>query len=343
MGIDYKQAGVDVKAGEKLVDWLRSDSSPTPHSDKIVSGIGGFAALFRADFKKYNKPCLVSCTDGVGTKIKLASYFKSYKEVAQDLVAMCVNDMVCIGAEPLFFLDYFSTSKLDNEQAQEFLHSVRKACYDSNCALIGGETAEMPGVYQEGDFDCAGFSVGVVDEEKALGAHRVQPGDKIVAVASSGFHSNGFSLIRKLFEDDLEKNKQWLLEPTRLYVKPVLALLESFCDQVSAVSHITGGGLDNICRVLPDGVNAEISPWKVPSCFMEIKSRGSMSWKSLLKTLNCGVGLALVVRPEVEGEVIAHFKNFKMEAFSFGSVIEACGAPEWKLDFEKMENLNSHG
>ncbi len=212
MAIDYKQAGVDVEAGDALVDWLKA-SAPArwPHQDRLVAGIGGFAALFRADFKELSEPCLVSCTDGVGTKIKVAVHFDSFKEVAQDLVAMCVNDMVCCGATPLFFLDYYASGKLRLPAAKNFLAGVQAACIESNCALIGGETAEMPGVYEGNDFDCAGFSVGVVDRPKALGAHRVQAGMRLLGVSSSGFHSNGFSLLRKVFAQDMDQWREQLL------------------------------------------------------------------------------------------------------------------------------------
>ncbi len=176
MAIDYKQAGVDVEAGDALVDWLKATApSKWPHQERLVEGIGGFAALFRADFKEMKEPCLVSCTDGVGTKIKLAVHFDSYREVAQDLVAMCVNDLICSGAKPLFFLDYYASGKLRLPAAKDFLAGVQAACIESECALIGGETAEMPGVYEGNDFDCAGFSVGVVDRVQALGRHRVKP------------------------------------------------------------------------------------------------------------------------------------------------------------------------
>ena len=219
--MDYKSSGVDVEAGDSLVDWLIEDEKkyPTPHADKIISGIGGFASLFRADFSKMKKPCLVTCTDGVGTKVKLASEFNRYEGIGQDLVAMCVNDLICTGGDPLLFLDYYASGKLNLENAQSFLRSVRKACFDSDCALIGGETAEMPGVYHDNDFDCAGFAVGVVDEEKSLGSRLVKKGDQVLGVASSGFHSNGYSLLRQVFAQDKEKWLDTLLTPTALYVK----------------------------------------------------------------------------------------------------------------------------
>ena len=252
---DYLSSGVNVEAGDALVDWLQEvekegSALKHPHSEKVIAGIGGFASLFRADFAKYKKPCLVTCTDGVGTKVKLATYFRSYKEVAQDMVAMCVNDLICTGGSPLLFLDYYATGKLDLEAAKEFLQGVRKACLESHCALVGGETAEMPGVYANGDFDCAGFAVGVVDEDEALGLNKVVRGDVLLGVASSGFHSNGFSLLRKVFEKDLDDWKEELLKPTALYVQMVKNLQHAQI-QIHALAHITGGGIENIPRVLP--------------------------------------------------------------------------------------------
>ncbi|RYZ64506.1 MAG: phosphoribosylformylglycinamidine cyclo-ligase, partial [Proteobacteria bacterium] len=224
--IDYKASGVDVEAGDELVEWLKESGSKTrsPHADRLVSGIGGFAAMFRIGFPEMKKPCLVSSTDGVGTKIKLAAQFKMYEGVGQDLVAMCINDLVCCGAQPLFFLDYYATGKLELEAAKSFLTGVRNACHASGAALIGGETAEMPGVYHGDDFDAAGFSVGIVDEEKALGRHRVSVGDHVIGVSSSGFHSNGYSLLRKVFEGDLEEWREILMTPTHLYASLVLEL-----------------------------------------------------------------------------------------------------------------------
>ncbi len=294
--VDYKSAGVDVEAGDALVDWLQESKTPQPHADKIVSGIGGFASLFRADFSKYKKPCLVTCTDGVGTKVKIAAQFERYEGIGQDLVAMCVNDLICTGGEPLMFLDYYATGKLDLKAAKGFLQSVRQACIDSDCALVGGETAEMPGVYKEKDFDCAGFAVGVVDEEKALGAHLVQKGDVLVGVSSSGFHSNGYSLLRKVFAEDLEKWADVLLTPTALYVKLFKALRDKF--EIHALAHMTGGGIENVPRVLPKGLQWQRKDWAWPDAFREVQRRTRMSDDQMLQTLNCGVGLTVVLPPD---------------------------------------------
>lgn len=314
--IDYKKSGVDVEAGDELVSWLQStpvsknsDSNDKvhdfPNSDvpdfkkRVVSGIGGFAALFDGRFQNMQEPLLVSCTDGVGTKVKLASYFNDYTRVGQDLVAMCANDLICTGGTPLFFLDYYATGKLNMQAAQEFLMGVRRACEESHMVLIGGETAEMPGVYQNSDFDCAGFSVGVVDKPKMWGAHRVQVGDAVIGLESSGYHSNGYSLIRKVFEGEYEKYREWLMEPTKLYVKAALELKSQF--DVHAVSHITGGGIENLPRVLPEHLKAVLKRWTLPESFIEVMRRAQISDHEMRSTFNCGIGL-IVMLPKVQAE-----------------------------------------
>jgi phosphoribosylformylglycinamidine cyclo-ligase len=340
LAIDYKQAGVDVEAGDALVDWLKSNAPKRwPHQDRLVEGIGGFAALFRADFKDYREPCLVSCTDGVGTKIKLAVHFGSYREVAQDLVAMCVNDLICCGAKPLFFLDYYATGKLRLEAAKDFLSGVQAACLEAECALIGGETAEMPGVYEGADFDCAGFSVGVVDRPRALGPARVKVGHRLLGVSSSGFHSNCFSLLRKVFAADLDQWRDELLKPTALYVKLVQAALG--VSGLEAVAHITGGGLDNLPRVLPAGTRARVKPWPVPAPFLEVKTRSGMAWSSLLTTLNCGLGMIWVVRPESFDALGAIVREHGFKAFDLGAVEAATGESGWELSDPAWEGYDS--
>lgn len=302
MSIDYKRAGVDVEAGDAFVEWIqKSQPNQSPFSDKIISGVGGFASIFKLNFPKYKNPCLVSATDGVGTKVKLASQYENYSGVGQDLVAMCVNDLICCGAQPLFFLDYYATGKLEMKAAQGFLKSVRDACHESGCALVGGETAEMPGVYHEKDFDCAGFAVGIVDEGETLGPHRVRLGDQCIGVASSGFHSNGYSLLRKLFAEDLDDWKDLLLRPTQLYPKLVMFLYEQA--KLNAVAHITGGGMENLPRVLPTGTQVKLKHWDWPPEFNEVMKRSGMSRTEMLKTLNCGIGLVLIVDPSSAQEV----------------------------------------
>lgn len=326
MGMNYKTAGVDVEAGDKLVDWLKASApAVSPHSERMVSGIGGFAAVFRADFPQMKKPCLVSSTDGVGTKIKLAAHFQKYDTVGQDLVAMCVNDLVCCGAQPLFFLDYYATGKLDLQAAKDFLSGVRKACHESGAALIGGETAEMPGVYHGRDFDAAGFSVGIVDEDEILGSHKVKLGAHVLGVSSSGFHSNGYSLLRKVFESDLEKWKDILLTPTHLYANLVLGLTQD--KLLQAVANITGGGMENIPRVMPKGTQLRLIDWAWPEPFIEVQDRSGLSRIEMLKTLNCGIGLTLIVAPENVNEVERRVKEAGYQAYPLGR-IEAAGDGE---------------
>lgn len=329
MGMDYKKAGVDVEAGDALVDWLQTQKEPMPHQDKVVSGIGGFAALFKADFQGMKEPCIVAGTDGVGTKVKLASHFQDYRGVGQDLVAMCANDLICCGAQPLFFLDYYATGKLEPQAAQEFLTGVRRACIQSDMALIGGETAEMPGVYAKNDFDCAGFAVGVVDRAKMLGPHLVQEGDHLLAVASSGFHSNGFSLLRRVFEADVDQWKDELLRPTHLYA----ALMKSIqkLTGLRAAANITGGGMDNIPRVIPHGLCAELDPWTLPEIFQEVQRRTKLQHEKLLTTLNCGVGFVLVVQPEWTKEFLSAISQAGFRGWSLGRVVRGQGEAQWRL------------
>ncbi|MEZ0391382.1 MAG: phosphoribosylformylglycinamidine cyclo-ligase [Pseudobdellovibrionaceae bacterium] len=318
--IDYKSSGVDVEAGDALVDWLQAGDQKIkfPHSERIVSGIGGFASLFRADFPQMKKPCLVTCTDGVGTKVKLASHYGRYEGIGQDLVGMCVNDLICTGGEPLLFLDYYATGKLNLEHAKAFLQSVRQACLDSHCALVGGETAEMPGVYQGDDFDCAGFAVGVVDEEKTLGAHRVQKSDVLIGISSSGCHSNGYSLLRKVFENDMDQWVEQLLTPTALYVQVFKALRDSV--ELHALAHITGGGIENIPRVLPESLTWRKKDWQWPALFKEVQKRTGMDDEKMLRTLNCGIGLVLVLPASERAKAQAVISSFGFQSHELGDL-----------------------
>lgn len=337
MSMDYKKAGVDIAAGDALVDWLKANQPPRwPHQERLVSGIGGFAALFRGGFPQMTSPCLVSCTDGVGTKVKLAAEFGRYQSVAQDLVAMCVNDLVCCGASPLFFLDYYACGKLELADAQKFLAGLQKACLESDCMLIGGETAEMPGVYSGKDFDCAGFAVGVVDEPKVLGSHRVQPGDVVIGISSSGFHSNGYSLLRKIFAEDLKRWVDVLLEPTALYVK--LAHRLQTVAEIHAFAHITGGGMDNLLRVVPAGTHLQLKTWNLPAPFLEVKRRGKMSWRNLLETLNCGVGFAAVLNPQHAPEALESIRALGFQAWTLAEVRTSAGREsEWSFQESEFE------
>lgn len=325
--VNYKDSGVDVQAGDDLVDWLQSSGQEDSHLSKdllankkrIVDGIGGFAALFNGSFPNMKKPTLVACTDGVGTKVKLASYFNDYSTVGYDLVGMCVNDLICTGGDPLFFLDYYAVGKLDLNHAKAFLSSVRKACEESSLALIGGETAEMPGVYQVGDFDCAGFSVGVVDEEKRWGPHLVENGDVILGLPSSGFHSNGFSLIRKVFEGEFDQYRDWLLAPTRIYVGIIRELKAKI--KIKAAAHITGGGVENLPRVLNANQAVKLNSWNLPDSFLEVQKRTGLSRIEMLKTLNCGFGFAVIVSPEEVDSCLQILKAWDVRSQIIGQVV----------------------
>lgn len=336
--IDYKKSGVDIQAGDQLVSWLESQqsenlsSSPSDKSksglkvtsdipdlkNRVFSGIGGFAALFDGRFSQMSKPLLVSCTDGVGTKVKLASYFEDYSTIGQDLVGMCVNDLICTGGTPLFFLDYFAVGKLNLKSAQSFLQGVKSSCERSHLVLIGGETAEMPGVYQTNDFDCAGFSVGVVDEEKLWGAHRVQEGDVVIGLESSGYHSNGYSLIRKVFENEFNQYRKWLMEPTKLYVEAALRFKND--KSVHACAHITGGGIENLPRVLPEELKAVVKKWPLPDCFLEVQRRANLTDQQMFETFNCGVGLMMVVASEQAEFIMSELKKLDYNCAAIGHI-----------------------
>ncbi len=328
----YQKAGVDVEAGDALVDWLqKSENQKQIHSERILSGIGGFASVFNMQFPEIKKPCLVTCTDGVGTKVKWAAQFQKYEGIGQDLVAMCVNDLICTGGRPLLFLDYYATGKLDIKAAQLFLQSIRKACADSSMALVGGETAEMPGVYHETDFDCAGFAVGIVDQDKTLGPHRVRVGDVMIGLASSGFHSNGYSLLRKVFADDAKNFINELMTPTKLYVDIMMELQKSGIE-IHAAAHITGGGLDNIPRVLPEKTAAQVKPWTFPKLFAEVQKRAGMSSKEMLSTLNCGLGFVIVAPASSAQQIQQLAKKFNHEAWDLGQVTSSPNDPDWFME-----------
>ncbi|WP_395343397.1 phosphoribosylformylglycinamidine cyclo-ligase [Ningiella sp. W23] len=326
--LSYKDAGVDIDAGNRLVERIKSVSKRTARPE-VKGGLGGFGALCSLP-SKYKNPLLVSGTDGVGTKLRLALDLNQHAGIGIDLVAMCVNDLIVQGAEPLFFLDYYATGKLDVDTAAEVVSSIGKGCEMSGCALIGGETAEMPGMYEGNDYDVAGFCVGVVEAEKVIDGSEVKAGNKIVALASSGPHSNGYSLIRKIIERanlDLKQsfaNKtlgDYLLEPTRIYVKSVLNLLEQY--PVNAISHITGGGFwENIPRVLPEGLSAHIngSSWKWPEIFSFLQSQGNVETHEMYRTFNCGVGLVLVLEDEIAHQCVKLLNELGEEAWVIGEI-----------------------
>ena len=324
-GITYSDAGVDIDAGNALVDRIKPAAKRT-NRPGVMAGLGGFGALFDLKAAGYTDPVLVAATDGVGTKLRIAIDTGNVDGVGVDLVAMCVNDLVCQGAEPLFFLDYFATGKLETDTAARIIEGIAKGCELSGCALIGGETAEMPGMYPEGDFDLAGFSVGAMERGAELPSG-VSEGDMLLGLASDGVHSNGYSLVRKLVDISglgWDADCPWsdgtlgaaLLTPTRLYVKQALAAVRA--GGVQALAHITGGGLtENLPRVLPDdlGADVDLSAWDLPPVFKWLQDTGGMAKSEILKTFNCGIGMILVVKPdhvtdlvtllEAEGETVA--------------------------------------
>jgi len=293
--LSYRDAGVDIDAGDALVEKIKPFAKRTMRPE-VLGGLGGFGALCEIP-KKYKHPVLVSGTDGVGTKLKLAFQLDRHDTVGIDLVAMSVNDVLVQGAEPLFFLDYFASARLDVRVAAQVIQGIAKGCEQAGCALIGGETAEMPGMYAAGEYDLAGFCVGVVEKEKIIDGRSIRPGDALLGLASSGPHSNGFSLIRKIAER--AKPPFDLLTPTRIYVKPVLKLLESV--PVKGLAHITGGGLTgNVPRVLPDNLRAVIkkAAWPRPEVFQWLQREGGVAESEMADVFNCGIGMTVVVSPE---------------------------------------------
>ncbi|SHN86649.1 phosphoribosylformylglycinamidine cyclo-ligase [Desulfitobacterium chlororespirans] len=307
MGYSYRQAGVDIDAGNQAVELMKPAVKRTVRPE-VMGGLGGFGGLFALDLKKYPEPVLVSGTDGVGTKLKLAFQMNRHDTIGQDAVAMCVNDILVQGAEPLFFLDYLAVGKLVPERVAEVVGGIAKGCELAGCALIGGETAEMPGFYAEGEYDIAGFAVGAVNRPDLIDGSQIQEGDVLIGLPSSGFHSNGYSLVRKIFTPDLwekdypelgESLGEALIRPTRIYVKSVLPLIES--RKVLGMAHITGGGLtENIPRILPEGLGITIdrSAWQVPALFTLLQKLGEVEEAEMLRTFNMGIGFVLIAHPQ---------------------------------------------
>jgi phosphoribosylformylglycinamidine cyclo-ligase len=312
--MDYRKAGVDIEAGNEFVRRIRPLVRST-FRPEVLTDIGGFSGLFRFDAKRYSDPVLVSGTDGVGTKLNIAFLLDRHDTVGIDLVAMCVNDIAVCGASPLFFLDYLATGKLRLTQAESILAGVAEGCRQAGCALLGGETAEMPDFYKEGEYDLAGFAVGVVERDRLIDGARVQPGDVVIGLASSGLHSNGYSLARKVLLEDgrldlmakppgqQESLGEVLLKPTRIYIKTISTLIEK-CD-IRAIAHITGGGLtENIPRVLPEACAVRITSgtWPQPPIFDLIKTRGQVAADEMARVFNLGIGLVLIV-PDAQAEM----------------------------------------
>ena len=329
----YKAAGVDIEAGNRFVDLIRPLVKSTTRPE-VLTDIGGFGGLFSLNTRKYQDPVLVSSTDGVGTKLKLAFQLDPHDAVGIDLVAMCVNDIIVQGPEPLFFLDYFATGALSPEKAADVVKGIAEGCKQAGCALIGGETAELPGFYEAGEYDLAGFTVGVVDRDNIIDGSTTQVGDLLIGVASSGLHSNGYSLARKIVDErlggdltsvrtDLGKSLGTaLLEPTRIYVKPVLNLLRDFT--IRGMAHITGGGLlENLPRVLPKHCKACIhtDSWPKPAIFELLREAGNLEQQELYRTFNYGIGMVLVVPKASAEEIIDRLRGFNDEAFLIGEIV----------------------
>lgn len=320
----YKDAGVDIDKAESFIRQIIPLIKKT-HRPEVLGKIGGFSGLFMPQLKKMRNPVLVSSTDGVGTKLLIAEALGKYDTVGIDLVAMCVDDVVVVGAEPLFFLDYIACGKLDEEKLSQVMKGIAKGCREAGCALIGGETAELPGLYEANRFDLAGFCVGVVSKEKIIDGCLCKKGDKVVGLASSGLHSNGFSLVRKLFSNDEIRGKlgHELLKPTRIYTKTILQIKEKL--PIKAMAHITGGGFyDNIPRSLPKGMAVRIQKgtWTVPPIFQNIQKRGKLETKEMFRTFNMGIGMTLILSPRSAERALSILADSGQKAAIIGEVIE---------------------
>ncbi|MGM0784332.1 MAG: phosphoribosylformylglycinamidine cyclo-ligase [Pseudomonadota bacterium] len=344
--LSYKDAGVDIDAGNALVDRIKGVVKRTTRPE-VMGGLGGFGALCQLP-SGYREPVLVAGTDGVGTKLRLAMDLGRHDSIGIDLVAMCVNDLIVAGAEPLFFLDYYATGRLDVDIAADVVTGIGEGCEQAGCALVGGETAEMPGMYQDSDYDLAGFCVGVVEKSEILDGSRVAEGDVLLGIASSGPHSNGYSLIRKILEVsgadlntavDGRPLADALLAPTRIYVKPLLSLIRDSGVTVNALSHITGGGLtENLPRVLPDRLAAsiDVTSWERPAIFDWLKREGNVDEHELHRVLNCGIGMVVVVPADKADQARAHLQ-------AQGESVQRIGEIVTRGDGEavRLENLTA--
>ncbi|KJH68511.1 phosphoribosylformylglycinamidine cyclo-ligase [Chromobacterium violaceum] len=332
--LSYRDAGVDIDAGDALVENIKPFAKRTMRPE-VLGGIGGFGALVEIS-KKYKEPVLVSGTDGVGTKLKLAFDWNRHDTVGIDLVAMSVNDILVQGAEPLFFLDYFACGKLDVAQATEVIKGIAAGCEQAGCALTGGETAEMPGMYPAGEYDLAGFAVGVVEKSKVISGRDIIPGDVVLGLASNGVHSNGYSLVRKIIDraqpeldapfDGDKTLRDAVIAPTRIYVKPLLKLMETL--PVKGMAHITGGGItENTPRVLPDNTVAQIdaASWQLPKLFQWLQREGNVDIQEMYRTFNCGIGMVVVVAPEHAEQALALLREAGETVYRIGQVRERQG------------------
>ena len=328
-GLSYRDAGVDIAAGDRLVENIKPFAKRTMRPE-VLSGIGGFGGLVEIS-KKYREPVLVSGTDGVGTKLKLAFELNRHDSVGIDLVGMSVNDILVQGAEPLFFLDYFACGKLDVEAATEVIKGIANGCEQSGCALIGGETAEMPGMYPVGEYDLAGFAVGVVEKASIITGEHIKPGDVVLGLASNGAHSNGYSLVRKIIErgkpdlnarfDGERTLADCIMAPTRIYVKPLLALMQTLT--IKGMAHITGGGLtENVPRVLPANVVADLdsNTWHTPKLFDWLREQGNVAAQEMFRTFNCGIGMVVVVGAADAARAVSQLQAAGEKVWQIGQI-----------------------
>jgi len=328
----YKDAGVDVEAGYEAVRLMRNDVRKT-FRPEVITDIGGFGGLFALNKEKYSEPVLVSGTDGVGTKLKIAFLMDKHDTVGIDCVAMCVNDIVCSGAEPLFFLDYIALGKNRPEKVAQIVKGVSDGCVEAGCALIGGETAEMPGFYPEDEYDLAGFAVGIVDKKDIIDGRKIKAGDKIIGLASSGIHSNGYSLVRKVLAPNKEKLSEVvaslgttigeeIIKPTRIYVKTILDLKNKF--EIKGIAHITGGGfIENMPRMLPEGLGINIfrGSWPVLPIFEILRSIGNVDERNMFNTFNMGIGMVLAVDAEIAEDMLKYLNSSIEHAYLIGEVV----------------------
>ena len=323
--LTYKEAGVDIR---KASSFKKSIKALVRQSfrPEVLKDIGGFGSFFSFPKNKYKKPVLVSSSDGVGTKLKIAILANKHDTVGIDAVGMNVNDILCTGAEPLFFLDYIASGKLEPKVLYDVVKGINDGCIQAGCSLIGGETAEMPGMYREGDYDLAGFCVGVVERKNIIDGSKIKAGDAVIGLESNGLHSNGFSLVRKVFsERELKKYASELLRPTRIYVKPILGLLRYYDQSVHGISHITGGAFyDKISRILPKNVNVRIdkNSWSVPEIFRLIQNKGNIDDKEMYRTLNMGIGLVLIVKQEAAAAIIKKLGELKLKSWIIGQAVK---------------------
>ncbi len=323
--LTYKDSGVDITKGNQLIEKIKPIAKSTMRPG-VLAGLGGFGAMFEIPLDKYKNPVLISGTDGVGTKLMVAEMLKKHDTIGIDLVAMCVNDLIVQGAEPLFFLDYYATGSLNPDIATSVIEGIGEGCRQSGCSLIGGETAEMPGMYNGEEYDLAGFCVGIVEKNKIIDGSKVNKGDHIIGLGSSGPHSNGYSLIRKVLEKTTPTSKQLesLIEPTKIYVQSILSLINTL--PVHAISHITGGGLlENIPRVLPGYLAAKLdsTSWIQPEIFKWIQNHGNIESSEMYRVLNCGVGMVIIIPKEFSDEAIKHLNACGEEAWLIGEVVQS--------------------